>query len=141
MKMDEKLFIRIKNQISEITRVSLLFNNFITEHQIPRNIGNALDLALDEILNNIINYGFENETDHKIEISINLLDDQFIVTVEDDGRKFNPLDVPEADTESSIGERPVGGLGIHLVRNLMDDVYYRFENNKNCITLKKIIRG
>ena len=139
--MDEKLFIRIKNQISEIDKVSQLFNNFITDHQIPGNIGKALDLALDEILNNIINYGYEDETNHEIDISIILSDNQFIVKIEDDGLKFNPLDVPEADTASSIEARPIGGLGIHLVRNVLDDVYYSFENNKNCITLKKIIRG
>jgi anti-sigma regulatory factor (Ser/Thr protein kinase) len=139
--MDEKLFIQIKNRISEITQVSQSLSDFCTKHQLPKKTMNDLDLALDEILNNIINYGYDDQSEHEISIQLYLAEEYILLTVIDDGRKFNPMDVPSADTESSLQERPIGGLGIHLLRNVMDEVDYKYEKNKNCLTMKKNIRG
>jgi len=61
------------------------------------------------------------------------------VEVEDDGRQFNPLELPEPDLEKKLEERPIGGLGIHLVRNLMDELEYRRTHNKNILIMKKKI--
>jgi anti-sigma regulatory factor (Ser/Thr protein kinase) len=137
----EKLYIRINNQISEIAHVSQSFNDFSIQNKLPGKISHALDLALDEVLNNIIKYGFDDKNKHDINIEIDVSKNHIKLKIEDDGQQFNPLEVPEADTKSSIEERPIGGLGIHLVRNLMDDVQYKYENNKNCITMRKIFRG
>jgi anti-sigma regulatory factor (Ser/Thr protein kinase) len=110
-------------------------------HKLPDKIRHALDLALDEVLNNIINYGYDDKNKHDIKIEINVSKYHIILKIEDDGQRFNPLEVPGADTKSSLEERPIGGLGIHLVRNMMDDVHYKYENNINCITMKKTLRG
>lgn len=138
--MDDKMIIRINNEISEITKVSQIFKNFSAQHQFSKKITHVFDLALDEILNNIITYGYEDNTEHKIDIDIHLSETQLIVEIEDDGCEFNPLDAPEPDTASSLEERRIGGLGIHLIRNAMDDIQYKYENNKNCITIRKDIR-
>ena len=139
--MDEKLFIRIKNRISEIAQVSQLLSDFASRHQLPQNAINNIDLALDEILNNVINYSYDDQNVHEIQVQIMLQNDQIIITVKDDGHKFNPLDIPSADTKSPLQERPIGGLGIHLFKNVMDEVEYSYEKNQNCLKMKLNIRG
>jgi len=139
--MDEKLFIRLKNNISEIARVSQLLNDFRLENNLPGEISNAIDLALDEILNNIINYGYDDKNEHEITVQIILSDNTLSMIIEDDGRPFNPLDVPEPNTEDSLEDRTVGGLGLYLVRNVMDNMQYTYENNKNVIKMIKNVRG
>ena len=139
--MDEKLFIRIKNRISEIAHVSQQLKHYARRHQLPQKAVNKIDLALDEILNNVINYSYDDLDEHEIQVQIMLQNDQIIITVRDDGRKFNPLDVPSDDTISPLQERPIGGLGIHLFKNVMDEVEYSYEKNQNCLKMKLNIRG
>jgi anti-sigma regulatory factor (Ser/Thr protein kinase) len=139
--MDDKVIIRIKNNLSEISRISKLLLDFSQQNKVPHKINHALDLALDEILNNIINYGYEDHKEHEILIQISLAAKELVLIIEDDGHPFNPLDVPVPDTESSLNERTVGGLGLHLVKNIMDQVQYKYENNKNRIKMVKKIEG
>jgi len=138
--MDDKLLIRIKNEISEIAKVSQIFNGFSNQHKLSKKVTNVFDMALDEMLNNIITYGYDDKNEHDIDIEIHLLDQILILKIEDDGHEFNPLDVPEADIDSSMEDRPIGGLGIHLTRNTMDDIHYTYKDKKNCLKMKKKIR-
>lgn len=135
----EHLSIRIKNDLSELSRVSQIANDFSEPHQLPPQVAHTLDLALHEIISNIISYGYDDENKHEIDIHISLTDGQAILEVEDDARPFNPLDIDEADTESSINDRPIGGLGVHLVQNLMDEIKYVYKNGKNCLIMRKKI--
>jgi len=138
--MDDHLLIRITNNISEIAKVSQLFNDFITQHQLSNKIINVVELALDETLNNIITYGYDDQNKHEINIHISLSDNCLQLQIQDDGREFNPLHTPLADTGSPIEDRRIGGLGIHLIKKTMDDIHYKYENKKNCITMKKKLR-
>lgn len=138
--MKTKLTLRIKNGLSEIGAVAESVNEFIKKLQLPVKIGNSIDLALDEILNNIILYGYEDKDQHFIDIHISLEVDHIVLEIKDDGKEFNPLNIPEPDTKSGMDERPVGGLGLHLIRNMMDEIHYTYENNKNCLILKKKIK-
>jgi anti-sigma regulatory factor (Ser/Thr protein kinase) len=139
--MDEKMFILIKNHISEISNVSKEFNAFGSQYAIPKNIKNSVDLALDELLNNIISYGYDDQNEHEISIQISFSEKCIIIEIEDDGRNFNPLEVPEVDTRSSLKDRPVGGLGIHMIRNFMDNIEHRYDGTKNYIKMIKNIGG
>lgn len=138
--MEDKLTFRIKNDLSELGKVSRAVDEFNQAHRLPLKTANAVSLALDEIITNIISYGYEDQENHFIGIRISLQDEQVLIEVEDDGREFNPLTIPEADTESSIEERPIGGLGVHLVRNLMDELKYTYQNKKNCLLMKKKLK-
>ena len=139
--MDDKLVIRIKNDLSEINKVSRAFMKFSTQYHLSKNISNSIDLALDEILNNIISYGYNDQNSHFIDIQIHISNTQLELTIEDDGLEFNPLEFSEADTKSLIEDRSIGGLGIHLVRSKMDDVHYNYRDNKNCLKMIKNIGG
>ncbi len=138
--MERNLNITIRNDISELTRVNQLFNDFYASLQLPAKVTNSLDIAIDEILSNIIKYGYDDQRTHEIVIRMSIKDQELTLEIEDDARPFNPLTVAEADTKSSIDERRIGGLGLHLVRSMMDDVSYRYTNERNCLAMRKTIK-
>ena len=102
-----------------------------------------IELCLEEILVNIINYAYPN-TPGEMDISCGLTEDgTLIIHVIDQGVPFDILSVEKPDISASVDERHIGGLGIFFVKQLMDDVHYRRENDKNILTLaiKKTVNG
>ena len=98
------------------------------------------NLALDELFTNIISYGFDDKNEHTIRITISLQNDELVFNIEDDGMPFNPTEAETPDLECTIEECRIGGLGIHLAKNLMDEVCYQRCKDKNILTLKKNIK-
>ncbi len=95
------------------------------------------NIAFDELLNNIISYGYDDEEIHEIDIEIDLKGERLIITITDDGIPFNPFRKDPPDTMLSVEERVIGGLGIHIVKSLMDEYEYKRNVDKNIITLVK----
>jgi serine/threonine-protein kinase RsbW len=93
-------------------------------------------VVLDEILTNIISYAYADAGEHSIVTRFSLEQGQLTVQVEDDGRPFNPLNAPEPDTKQLLEERPIGGLGIYLVRKLIDELEYRRQNERNILVMR-----
>jgi len=139
MVSQKSIVIKIKNDISELEKVNQVFEQFAENHQLLLKITNPVSLALDEILNNIISYGYSDNENHEIKIEIQLSETLLKIQIEDDGLQFDPFKVEEADTKSEIEEREVGGLGMHLVKNMLDDLSYEYKNKKNCLILEKNI--
>jgi serine phosphatase RsbU (regulator of sigma subunit)/anti-sigma regulatory factor (Ser/Thr protein kinase) len=127
----------VTNQLPEIERFNKSFNSFSEQHDIPTPVRRKMNLVFDELLNNIISYAFRDEDDHDIEIKVELSEYSIKVSITDDGVPFNPFDVEKPDTELSLEERKFGGLGIHLVREVMDKVSYQRRTDKNVTTLVK----
>ncbi|HEX3026476.1 MAG TPA: ATP-binding protein [Clostridia bacterium] len=96
-------------------------------------------MSLDEILTNTVGYGFKDSEEHEIIVKFVLYNKTLTIEIRDDGIPFNPLKQPEPDLSQNIEERPIGGLGIHLVRKMMDAVDYRREEGCNILTIKKHI--
>jgi sigma-B regulation protein RsbU (phosphoserine phosphatase) len=86
-------------------------------------------------LNNVISYAYNDDGEHDIEIRMELAGDRLIVTITDDGVPFNPLSMATPRTDQTLEDREVGGIGIHLVRNLVDNVSYQRRIDKNVLTL------
>jgi sigma-B regulation protein RsbU (phosphoserine phosphatase) len=128
------LNITIKNDLEEIERVNDTFDEFAEENNVPLKIARKMNLVFDELLNNTISYAYEDENEHEIEIVIELSQERLVIIIMDDGIPFNPLEMETPDTELDIEEREIGGLGIHLVRNMMDEVDYKRQTNKNVFT-------
>ena len=99
-----------------------------------------MNLALDEVVTNVVRYGFEISTGQEVAVRVETTGDDLHSEVVDGGREFNPLNAPLPDLTAALEERALGGLGIHLVRSLMDRVEYRRENAKNVLTMRKRIR-
>ena len=97
----------------------------------------ALNLALEEILVNVIAHGYQGSADHQIIVRLALDDGEVRAEVEDDARPFNPLEAPEPDLSKPLEERPIGGLGIHLTRKMMDGLVYRRQGDKNLLVMRK----
>lgn len=89
-------------------------------------------IAFDELLSNIANYGGGS-----IIVRIRLDAGVMCATIADDGPPFDPLALPAPDTGAGIDERAIGGLGIHLVREMMDEVSYAYEDGRNRLTFRK----
>ena len=98
-----------------------------------------LNLALDELFTNIISYAHGEGCLEKVNIRIKNEGDTLVICVEDQGIPFNPVDVAKPDFKCTLNERKIGGLGIHLIKSVMDDIAYQRSGNKNILTLKKAI--
>ncbi|UCE64463.1 MAG: ATP-binding protein, partial [Nitrospirota bacterium] len=118
--MPPMLSITLSNHLSELERLHQILCQFGKEKGLPKNVTNTVNLALEEIVTNVIEHGYEDKDEHFIRIRIFIQDGQVIAEVEDDGQPFNPLQSPDPDTSQPIEARPIGGLGIYLTRNVMD---------------------
>src|SRR5262245_5670027 len=132
----EAIVVELKNSLLEIERLARIADDFGQRHRLDAQTSHNLKVALDEILTNIISYAYADAREHSIVTRFSLGKGKLTVEVEDDGRPFNPLNTPEPDTKQLLEERPIGGLGIHLVRKLMDELEYRRQNDTNILTMK-----
>jgi len=130
----------IKNNVSELEKVSVFVEKIVREFKIPKDLIFNVNLVLEEIITNIIFYAFDDESDHEILIEAKLIDNDLQILIEDDGKAFNLLDAPApTDLNAGIDDRNIGGLGIHFAKTLMDNIDYRRENDNNKIYLRKQI--
>ena len=95
------------------------------------------NLVVDELVTNCIKYAYSDAREHVIEVELQIADGELTVTVVDDGQPFNPLTVPTPDTSLALEERPLGGLGLHLLRQLSDGMSYERRGNQNRVVLVK----
>jgi serine/threonine-protein kinase RsbW len=136
---DAAIDIIVTNRLTELERVSRIVEELGGRHGVPAQVVFEINLALDEILTNVIEYGYDDGGGHQIGVRLKLTDNVVTVEVEDDGRPFNPLEVPAADITQPVEDRPIGGLGVHLVRRVMSRLAYRRENGKNVLVMEKWI--
>jgi anti-sigma regulatory factor (Ser/Thr protein kinase) len=105
---------------------------------LPEKLILEINLALDELFTNIICYGFDDNCEHTIRMTISLENDELCIRIEDDGIPFNPTKIKRPDMPRSVEECKIGGLGIHIVRKLVDDISYQRCDDKNVLILKII---
>jgi anti-sigma regulatory factor (Ser/Thr protein kinase) len=129
--------VTVKNRIEDLLRVNSLFESFATQHDISGRLRYHLLVSIEEILTNIIKYGFDEEGVHPIHITFRRVEEQIEMEFEDRGREFNPLEIGEPDLDSPIEDRQLGGLGIHLVKKMVDEAKYRREGDRNILLLRK----
>ena len=100
----------------------------------------SANLCLEELISNTIQYGLANAPDHLIQVRINRTSEWLEILVKDDAPQFDPFNqVPKPDIDASVETRPIGGLGVHLVRSLMDDASASYDGTGNLITLRKML--
>ncbi len=133
--------VRIENDLSEIAKVDEKLDNFAEQFGVPPAIAATFHIIFDDLLNNVISYGFNDEQRHFIDISLGLTANSLTVSIADDGVPFNPLAETAPDTTLSIEDRPIGGLGIHIVVNMVDDISYQRTADKNVLTLTKSFKS
>jgi sigma-B regulation protein RsbU (phosphoserine phosphatase) len=132
-----KIEMHIPNQLSEIENVKVRFNEFSGQTGLSKNIRRKMNLVFDELLNNIISYAYDDQEPHMIMIDFELSGGRLTVSIKDGGKPFNPFEMDAPDTTIGLKERQAGGLGIHLVRSLMDRATYQRRVDSNVVTLIK----
>ncbi|HSG44221.1 MAG TPA: PAS domain S-box protein [Anaerolineales bacterium] len=134
-----RLELKIKNQIDEMAVIEDKFEAFARKQGIPDEDRQKVSIVLDELMNNIISYAYQDEKEHIIEVQFVLTGNRLVTTIRDDGSPFNPFGLEPPEINLAIEERQIGGLGIHLVRSMMDEYMYHRQIGKNVVTLAKII--
>ena len=129
--------LRITNERVELARVKEGVDRFAAAHCLPSTVLADLQVSLDEVLSNIISYGYADAATHEIVIQLSVDDGALHAVIEDDGAPFDPLMVPLADVETDLAKRAVGGLCIRFIRALNDEVRYERAGNRNRLSLRR----
>ena len=127
----------IKNEVAELEHLVILIDEVTEELQLDPEIGMSLNLALEEVGSNVILYAYPEGTNGTVQIVANSDGQVLVFTITDQGKAFDPTQVKEADITLSAEERAIGGLGIFIVNQIMDNVSYRRENGQNILMLTK----
>jgi len=129
--------LQITNERVELARVKEGVDRFAAAHGLSSAVLADLQVSLDEVLSNIISYGYADAATHDIVIQLRIADGALHAVIEDDGAPFDPLMVPLADVETDLAKRAVGGLGIRFIRALNDEVRYERAGNRNRLSLRR----
>jgi len=129
----------LDNRLPEISRANNAFDEFAEAEGVAVPVRRSVNVVLDELLNNIVSYAFPDDKNHEIDVKFELSSDRLSVTISDDGVPFNPFAGVPPNTGLSIDDREIGGLGIHLVRNMMDEVSYNRRTDRNVVILVKYL--
>ena len=130
------------NQLMEIPTLQMAFERYISQWEGARPLIPTLNMALDDLLNNVVQYAFPNDqAEHRIVVEGDVRDGCVVLIITDDGIPFNPLTVAPPDLSLLLHEREIGGLGIHLVKSMFDEVMYHRDVGHNVLTIKKKLAG
>lgn len=129
-----RLSVLIGNDRAEIARVGMAVERMVAAEDLGPRLGYAIELAVDELVTNVVCHGYPQGACGQIEVTLAIGTDWVTLTVADDGYPYDPLLAPDPPLTEPLETRRVGGLGIHLVRSLMDDVRYRREGDRNIVT-------
>jgi len=130
----------IANDAGGLEQVARLVDELAAAHHLPPGPVTDMQVALDEVLTNIVHYAYSDADVHDIRVRLSVSPDVFEAEVEDDGRPFDPLAIPPPQLQGALADRAVGGLGIHFVRRLMTDVRYAHVDNRNRLVLTRRLR-
>lgn len=124
----------LKNDLEALAQATCSLEEFLQTHAAGSDACFTSILVLEEIVTNVIKYAYEDTAPHEILLEVRLSSGHVVIQVSDDGRDFNPLAVQLPDLEQPLEERPIGGLGVHLVRNLAESVEYQRAGGRNILT-------
>ncbi len=129
--MSSKISLKLENKVEELTRISNAVEELAESEGWPPGLTFRVNLVLEEFGINVINYAYE-EGGRGFELTLLSEPDTLTIEFTDDGVPFNPLeDNPAPDTSAPIDERPIGGLGVHLVRTMTEEMRYERQDSRN----------
>ena len=129
----------VPSDAAQLPALMQFLQEFWSAAVLPRAQAPAFQLALEEVFMNVVMHGSPADTAPRVDVSLVLADGALTMTLEDDGPQFDPLSLPAPDVTSSLDERPVGGQGVFLVRQMMDSVSYRRVGARNQLRMTKHI--
>ena len=129
----------LPNDINTIPQLNEFIDTVCEELEIDMALAMSLNLAMEEAVVNVMDYAYPAGTEGEVSIEAIADETQLHFIISDSGKPFDPTAKEEVDTTLSAEERPIGGLGIHLIRQLMDDISYERKDDKNILRLSKNI--
>ena len=133
--MEKKLV--LKNEISEINKLAAFIENLGEDLDLAPDLVFNLNLVLEEAVSNVILYAYPKDEQQEISLSANVSENNLVFVLTDSGKEFDPTQAPDADITLSAEERQIGGLGIFLIRQIMNQIEYQRIDGKNVLTLGK----
>ena len=124
-----------------VGKANAAFAEFAEAHAVPAGVRRPLQVALDELLANELSHGKAGRQIGSVTMDIALDEERMAVTLTSDGPAFDPFGQDAPDTSLPVEERPIGGLGLHLVRQLMDEVRYERRDGRNVVMMMKLLAG
>ena len=137
--MEKKLI--LQNEVAEISKLAIFIDELGEEFGLSPELVFNLNLVLEEAVSNVILYAYPKEEHQTISLIAKKKGNQLIFVLTDSGKEFDPTQAPDADITLSAEERPIGGLGIFLIRQIMNTVEYQRIDGKNVLTLGKALEG
>lgn len=131
--------IKISNDLNEIAVLANFIEELCGEFSLPAETVMNINLALEEAVANIIMYAYPPQEQHIIRLRVTSTDKQLIFLLTDKGASFDPTQVEDVNIDLPLEERPIGGLGIFLIRSIMNEVSYQRLDNENQLIMKKDI--
>ncbi len=131
----------LKNELSELKSLNQHLDNWGGAIGLSNDSIARINICLDELFTNIVSYGFDDNQEHMVKFTLNGDSSFVIINIEDDAKPFNPLEKVDPDFPENVEEAKIGGLGILIIRKLMDNVTYERSQGKNKLTMKKNIQG
>lgn len=128
--------VSIGADLGGVAKANAAFGDFAAARALPDEVRRGMSVALDELLTNTASHGL-GLAGTQVTVEAELFTDRLTLTVTDTGAPFDPLGQAAPDTTLSVKDRPVGGLGIHLVKHLVDDVSYERRSDRNVVVLTK----
>ena len=122
-------------EVSELQKVQSFVLQTLSDLHLDLKLQNQLNIVIEELFVNVASYAYKNGGE--IEIKVEAKNSEISITFIDSGMKFNPLEMDDPNIDAKAEERRIGGLGIFMVKNMMDDVQYKYEENKNILTIVK----
>ena len=127
----------LKNDLSELEALCQHVNKFGQDAGLSEACITDVNICLDELFTNIVCYGFKDSLEHITRFLMQLNKEDLTIIIEDEGVAFNPLAKKDPEIPEDLKDVRIGGLGIHIVRKLMDELHYERKDGKNKLTLKK----
>jgi anti-sigma regulatory factor (Ser/Thr protein kinase) len=135
--MSTRLTRKITNELHSLESLMNATTNFLEDHGVDAQTVYRVNLALEEMITNIIKYGYDDYDGHEIDVSLEILPDEILAVIEDDGHEFDPLTQQKKDmADVPLEEHEAGGLGIHLIKQMVGHMSYRRENERNILEIR-----
>ena len=126
-------------RLENIEVVTAFIDAFLEDADCPVKTQMQIDVAVDEVMSNIVHYAYP-DGEGMVTVSIEEKENTVQIFFRDSGSPYDPLTAKAPDLSLSAEDRPIGGLGIHMVKKMMDAVSYRYENGQNMLTLQKMLQ-
>jgi serine/threonine-protein kinase RsbW len=131
---------RLRGMLADLDTVHAAMSDFSRQHALPEELTTPLRLALDELITNVVEHGFDRRAlgDRYLVVRLDATGDVVQATIEDNGIPFDPTVATIAEPGGALDDRPIGGLGLHLVRRSIDRLHYRRDGERNIVTISQL---